>query len=48
MTHPFGYHRIFYHDFRTALDYDDDDDERQPINYLSERIGLDLTFLPVP
>ena len=42
-------YKIFYHDFITALDHDDDDDDdSQPINYLSERIGLDLTFLPVP
>ena len=44
-------HKIFYHDFITALDRDDDDDndddddEGQPINYLSEHIGFLHFFL---
>ena len=48
---PFGCnHRIFHHDFETALDHDDDDDgddddEGQPINCLSEHIGF-LHFFP--
>ena len=37
-------HEIFYHDFITALD-DDDDDEGQLINYLSEHIGFLHFFL---
>ena len=47
-------HRIFHHDFETALDHDDDDDddndddEGQPILKLFVRTHRFLTFLPVP